>query len=866
MTQSGVLTRGYGFGDYRLFPDLQLLCRDHKAVHLSPTAMRVLIALVEHHGQSVSKDYLLKQVWFGSSIGESNLPIQIAALRKLLGPGAIRTLYGIGYEFIPAVVTFDGGGAARIPPAPDEAGTVLHTNLPRPLDTVIGREADMVELREAVKQHRLVTIAGPGGVGKTRLAIEFGWRLAGDFPDGVWLVDLAPLNDAEVIASTTATVLGVAQRAAQTLLEAIAATIVRKRLLLIFDNCEYLAADAAALIVALLNRAPGLSVLVTSQEFLGVVGEQIHRLEPLAVPRSGAVEIAGFAAIDLFVERACSSIRHFRLNTDNAPSIAAICRGLDGMPLALEMAAALLPLLGLDGLRARLDEQLNLFLTGPRANDPRRGTLRAVVEWSHGLLEDAEQQLFRRLAVFAGSFSLDAVVAVAGPAGTEPWVIVEILGRLLDKSLVTAQPGETPRYRLLETLRLYAVEQLAASGEGVAIAERHARYFTLLFEGSDQVWETRSDREWRARYGPEIDNVRAALTWARAAPERTTIGTALAGSAARLWFMLDLVVEGRRYADCFVDLIDSATPHAVAGRLLRFAGNMWRTQRARCVAFREGSVAHFRLSEDRLQVGILLGLLGQDYVLLGRQADAEAALAEARAILTGSDRLKSLAEVMTLSSGVAVMRQDTTQAALYCVAAGDLARQIKDETRESRSLVNMGEVEFLRGAIDRAIDYAREAAASFRRADEPYHLASILLNLASYLALRGDHGEARSSAREAFTTLIAEGGYFLRVCLQSWALIGALESHSTAAARLIGWVDAEFERAGEIREPTERAVRDRLRALLERALSAREIATLAAEGAGWSESEAAAFVLDGLVSADPERAALTVEHGYDEKK
>jgi len=337
------------------------------------------------------------------------------------------------------------------------------TNLPHRADMLIGRDADLAELYDRVARHRLVTLTGSGGMGKTRLAIELGRSAIALFPDGAWLVDLAPLTDSLQVVSATAAVLGVASDSAGAGAASLVDAVGQRKLLLILDNCEHLVGAVAAMTTSLLDRAAGVSVLVTSQEALGVAAEQIYKLDPLALPPADAGEIAGFGAVDLFVQRAAAADRRFRLDAANADAVRDICRRLDGMPLALEMAASRLPLLGIDGLRAALGERLRLLGTRQRAGEPRHSTLRAMVEWSHGLLDPAEQRLFRHLAVFPGSFSLDAVVTVAG-ADTGRWEIADRLGRLIDKSMVTVEAGATPRYRLLETLRLYAAEKLAAVG------------------------------------------------------------------------------------------------------------------------------------------------------------------------------------------------------------------------------------------------------------------------------------------------------------------------------------------------------------------------------------------------------------------
>ncbi|HVJ51832.1 MAG TPA: winged helix-turn-helix domain-containing protein [Aliidongia sp.] len=722
------------------------------------------------------------------------------------------------------------------------------TNLPQPLDALIGRADELVDLQESIALHRLVTVVGSGGIGKTRLAIELGWLAAGEFPDGVWLIDLAPVADPAVVPSATATVLGVALRDADTPVEAIAAAIGKQRKLLIFDNCEHLLGAAARLIEGLLERVPGLSVLATSQENLHAPTEQIYRLNPLALPPVGTDDIAGFGAVALFVERAAAADRRFILDAGNAPGVAEICRRLDGIPLALEMAAARLPLLGIEGLRARLDERLRMLTTGPHTVESRHRTLRNMVEWSHALLDVADQRVFRRLAIFSGSFSLDAAIAVASD-GADQWDVIDALGRLIDKSMVTVEAGEQPRYRLLETLRLYALEQLKASAELDATAARHARHFIELFDRSDALWETVPEAQWLVAYRPETDNVRGAADWALAAPERAPLAIHLIGTASLLWQTLALFAEGRRYVERAAALVDQATAPAAAARLFRGAGSLWyNSDRLRAIAWQERSVALYRRIGNRLDLATVLSSIGSLYASLGRNAEARVTLAEAETLLSGSDRKRSLFNVMNNLGTLAGLMNEIDEARHNFVRALDLARALKDAVRENYVLMNLAEMEFVLGSIDRAIDRGREAVDGLRSAGRRSFLELALINLGSYLIFRGDLAEARSVAEEALATASEEGGFVVRVCLQQWALLGALDGRHREAARLIGFVDAGYAASGDIRSPSMQRIRDELRRLLEKALPEADIGGSAAEGAGWGEAQAVAFALDRLIS------------------
>ena len=541
----------FAFGPFRLLAAQRLLLEGDTPVRLGSRAFDILAALVERSGEVVAKQELIARAWPQTFVEETNLKMQVSALRRALGDGQgghryVATVPGRGYNFV-APVHRDEPARAALRPA-----VALAHNLPLAATRMIGREEAVAALVSRLSRQRLVTVVGPGGIGKTTVALAVAERMIADYEHGVWLADLAPLSDPRLVPSAVATVLGLEVRT-ENPLPGLVAGLRDKRMLLLLDNCEHVIEAAASLAAAVLTGVPRVNILATSREPLGVAGERSHRLGPLGSPPTSsgltAAEAAVSPAVQLFVERVTAIVEDFALTDANAPLIVEICQKLDGLPLAIEFAAPRVEVLGVEGLAAGLDHSLPLLTARRRTTLPRHRTMRAVVEWSYGLLSEAEQRFFRALGIFAGGFTVEAAAVVAIDTADTPCEVIDLLADLVAKSLVVADvSGAKPRFRLLDTTRAYAIEQLDTSGERERLARRHAEYYRDLFERAEADARARPTDDWLADYGPEIDNLRAALDWVFSTSGDRSIGVALTAAAFPLWMRLSLLEECRSRA------------------------------------------------------------------------------------------------------------------------------------------------------------------------------------------------------------------------------------------------------------------------------------------------------------------------------
>ncbi len=536
-------------------------------VPLGGRAFEIVSVLVQADGELVSKNDLMDQVWPGAIVEENALQVHIAAIRKALGGdrGMLKTQFGRGYRLLGSWKVIEEQRDVPVPRAPAPARVVpaaTTTNIPAAADSLIGRGGAVQYLRDLLSAYRVVTLTGPGGIGKTVLALEVARSL--NFSGDTLLVEFASLQDPQLVPSAVASVLGLKLEGEETSSESVTRAVGFRKLLLVLDNCEHVIDAAAKLAETIVSRCPGTTVLATSREVLRIDGEYVYRVPPLDVPPEDGTEptdAAGHTAVQLFMARARALGADLASDNDNLSAITAICRRLDGIPLAIELAAARSVMLGPKEVAVLLDDRFKLLTAGRRTALPRHQTLRAAMDWSYNLLSEEEATVLRRLAIFAGDFPLEAVIALAGDLATDH------VASLVAKSLLTADlRGKTPHYRLLDTTRAYALEKLRAGGEEQDAARRHAGFYRTYFTRAEAESELTPQAEWLAVYGRHIDNVRAGLDWAFSPGGDAQTGIALTAAAVPMWVQMSLLGECRERVERALARLD---PNAADADRLR---------------------------------------------------------------------------------------------------------------------------------------------------------------------------------------------------------------------------------------------------------------------------------------------------------
>lgn len=738
------------------------------------------------------------------------------------------------------------GTAATLDEQPNE-----RTNLPLRLPPLIGREQQLPKVLDLIGRHALVTLTGSGGVGKTRLALETGRQMLAGMPDGVWLVELAPLTDPALLASTVASTLGINPGARDNAAEPLVNALRSRRMLLIFDNCEHLIDAAAQLVSELAGACPALSILATSREPLRVPLEQTYRVASLDVPGSDRITAARALeapTVRLFVDRATAVDPAFTLDDSNASDVARICRRLDGVPLAIEMAAARSPILGTSVVAAKLGERFQLLKAGRRTALPRHQTLRAVYDWGYNLLSASEAAVLRRLGVFATSFSPDAALAVAGASDIEPFQLLDALAALSSKSLVNVEGGASaPRYRLLETTRAYAMEKLADAGETRATSGRLAQHVAALFERSFANRHTLSDAALRDAYAQDLDNLRAALDWALGPEGDSELGLSLASCLEPVLSALALSAEACARLEQAASRITPQTPRPIAARIFGSLGRFYgHAQPAKALAALRQALELQRSLTDPDALASDLSTTGHILAATSEASgEPSALLTEAEHVIAQCKGARTKARFWRARGFLASEAGDVAEGIRMTRLAHKLYMEAGADADANLVLSNLANTIWKSGDLDAAIEACREAVRCHRaaRVQNRVLLGFTLANLGGMLTEKGDTADAAVLQSEAIGLLREHER--LWVHFDHIALRLAKTGRADLGARCVGFADAGYAANGARRVANERRANKTARALIAQNLSPADFERLRREGAALASSAAAQMALEG---------------------
>jgi predicted ATPase/DNA-binding SARP family transcriptional activator/DNA-binding CsgD family transcriptional regulator len=689
-------------------------------------------------------------------------------------------------------------------------------NLPAPMTSFVGREREMVEIKRALAMTRLLTLTGAGGTGKTRLALEVARDLVGAYPDGVWLVELAPLSDGALVPQTVAGALGVKEQPDQPFVEALVEALRTKEMLLVVDNCEHLVHNAARLVDDFLGSCPRLRVLATSREALDVAGEARWPVPPLPVPVSGhsltAEVLEGFASARLFLERASDRHPGFVVTSKNTGAVAQICRRLDGVPLAIELAAARVGTLSPVQISEKLETSLGLLSGGPRAAPSRQRTLRAALAWSYNLLLSEEKRLFRRFSVFAGGFTLEAAEAVDARGGVERGDTLDALSGLVDKSLAMSEitGGDRARYGMLEPVRQYAQERLEEEGESEEVRRRHLTFFLVLAEEAEPKLRGPGDMVWLERLEAEHDNIRVALSWALQR-EETELVLRIGGALWMFWQAHGHVGEGRGWLETALAEDEQASA-AVRSKALEAVFWLMLHQgdldQAQAVA-REAVELNAEREVDSSQAASLRMMSATPATLRGDYERSKELLQESLALSREANDKVGVVE--TLLQLLLPMDGPDDNARLKEVAEEGVAlcREIGYTLRLPSFLLSLGYVSMLEGDYERGAALNEEAAVLCRERGYKDSLAYALDNLGWAALLQGDHERAKPYFKESLTLCEELGNkLILSESLEGLACVAGVRREAARAAKLFGAARALHEATGYHHSPEEHAMRD----------------------------------------------------------
>ena len=838
----------YCFGPFEVRPAQHLVLRDGRAVAVGARAFDVLVTLIERRPRLVTKRGLLDCAWSGLAVDEANVQAQVSTLRKALGSDVIATVPGLGYRFS-AALDIDAGvtNARQNPPhaaeRPESAAKSpiarRASNVPAALDALIGRDAEVSHLRQTLRSSRLVTILGPGGIGKTRLALEVARHEVNQFSDGVCWVDLAAVtsarNIAVAIANATNTNVG---HDGTDAMERVVLDLQPRRMLLVLDNCEHVARDVSAFIQVAQSRAPELHILVTSQEALKISGGVTHRLGPLQCPRRGSSldEARAAGAMQLLEQRTTAVDGRFELRASNIEVAIELVNRLDGMPLAIEMAAARVPSLGLEMLKAKLDERFELLRTAVRTPLARHQTLLATLEWSNSLLGTLEKSVLRRLSAFVGSFRVDIAQLAVREDFPDEWAVLDAMEGLVDKSLVQVESLEPPRYRLLETVRVFCAGQLQQHGDATEALIRHGQAMVTLAEEVENRYWQMPDAAWLDCYSRDYDDLQVAFD--RACGRNDVACAAMTGCALmRLDHLRNLNAPRQFRAAVLHGLLPLADPLSAARIWACIAahGLLALDVVSRLEAARQ-AVDAWRAQGDVMRLHFALGFCAAESARVHDFVTADRLIVEARSLEDPAWPLRRLMWGASAKAGVCIHQGDASGYREASREELSFAERAGADRAAAWARLKLADAALMAGDCPEAIALGAAAVKTLRELDQPSNLGLALTNLCAALLVSDLPRDARIAAIEAMPLMWRNGWAYL--LLDSVALIAAVDGMFEAAAKLLGYVDAWYDRHQDKRQPNEAALRERTLAALSSTRSAEVVAADTRAGRALAEAQA----------------------------
>lgn len=779
----------YRFGRFDLQPDERRLLVDGVPIHLGTHAFDLLVAMVGRAGHLVTKPDLLKCVWAGVVVEENSLQAQISALRKIVGQDAIATVSGQGYRFVLSVqATTEPAAASALP----------QSNLPQALTSFIGREKEIAEIRHWLTSTRLLTLTGAGGCGKTRLALQVAGTLQGEYPGGVRLVELAPLGDQALVAQAMAKALAIETLPGRDIVETLAEWLAPRRMVLVLDNAEHVLEACASLANSLLRRCAHLVIVATSRERLRIDGELTYRVPSLSVPvGENSGDILACEAVRLFIDRARLQRQDFEPTGKDTAALASICRRLDGIALAIELAAPQLRMMSLEELDSRLDDRFAVLTGGSRTALPRHRTLRSLLDWSHALLSEPEQIAMRRLSVFAGGWTLEGAERVCDGHGIASGDVLHLLSSLVDKNLIVAEArSENTRFGMLETVRDYAQQRLRDSGDSAAVHDSLTEYLTDLAARLDTGQDAILQNTLR-RLDAEHDNLRVALAWCERDTARSLNGLRLAALLQAFWQIRGHYGEGLAWLARLQAVVRSGKRGEVHAMALHARGLLLLVdsdQAAGAACLHEAIELWQQLGDRRRAARSMVGLAESERYG-ANSASARAACEKALPISREFGDLRNIAEALQSLAEVVRIAGDYNAAEGLLNESLTVSRAIGGWATAS-TLHYLGVLEYSRGNYARARSTLRESLPGYREFGDRGGTSAALMHIATVSQLLGEISAAMSSLREAWDWLPGGNDNELLWWLDTFAGLLVARDSAADAARVWGCVARHREERG----------------------------------------------------------------------